>query len=81
MHICKDLGLEVVQKRITRDELYIADEVFFTGTAAEVTPIREVDRIEIGAGSRGPLTEKIQQAFFDIVNGRNPKYAHWLTRV
>ncbi|MDP0971551.1 aminotransferase class IV, partial [Klebsiella pneumoniae] len=63
MHICKDLGLEVVQKRITRDELYIADEVFFTGTAAEVTPIREVDRIEIGAGSRGPLTEKIQQAF------------------
>ena len=71
----------MVQKRITRDELYIADEVFFTGTAAEVTPIREVDRIEIGAGSRGPLTEKIQQAFFDIVNGRNPKYAHWLTRV
>jgi branched-chain amino acid aminotransferase len=81
LHICKDLGIELVQKRITRDEIYIADEAFFTGTAAEVTPIRELDRIEIGAGSRGPLTAKIQSAFFDIVNGRNPKYAHWLTKV
>ena len=80
-HIAKDLGLEIVQKRITRDEVYIAEEAFFTGTAAEVTPIRELDRIEIGAGSRGPITEKIQSAFFDIVNGRNPKYAHWLTAV
>jgi branched-subunit amino acid aminotransferase/4-amino-4-deoxychorismate lyase len=80
-HICKDLGLEVVQKRITRDEVYICDEAFFTGTAAEVTPIRELDRIELGCGSRGPITEKIQSAFFDIVNGRNPKYAHWLTPV
>ena len=80
-HIAKDLGLEIVQKRITRDEIYIADEAFFTGTAAEVTPIRELDRLEIGAGSRGPITEKIQTAFFDIVNGRNPKYAHWLTKV
>ncbi len=80
-HIAKDLGLEIVQKRITRDEVYIADEAFFTGTAAEVTPIRELDRIEIGAGSRGPVTEKIQNAFFDIVNGRNPQYAHWLTKV
>ncbi|OOG53495.1 branched-chain amino acid transaminase [Polaromonas sp. C04] len=80
-HICKDLGLELVQKRITRDEVYISDEAFFTGTAAEVTPIRELDRIEIGSGSRGPITEKIQSAFFDIVNGRNPKYAHWLTKV
>ena len=80
-HIAKDLGLEIVQKRITRDEVYIADEAFFTGTAAEVTPIRELDRIEIGAGSRGPLTEKIQTAFFDVVNGRNAKYAHWLTAV
>ena len=80
-HIAKDLGLEIVQKRITRDEIYIADEAFFTGTAAEVTPIRELDRIEIGAGSRGPITEKIQSAFFDIVNGRNAKYAHWLTKV
>jgi branched-chain amino acid aminotransferase len=81
LHICKDLGIEVVQKRITRDEVYIAEEAFFTGTAAEVTPIRELDRIEIGIGSRGPVTEKIQSAFFDIVNGRNPKYAHWLTKV
>jgi len=81
LHVCKDLGIEVVQKRITRDEVYIADEAFFTGTAAEVTPIRELDRVEIGSGSRGPVTEKIQNAFFEIVNGRNPKYAHWLTKV
>ncbi|WGT64150.1 branched-chain amino acid transaminase [Variovorax paradoxus] len=85
LHVCKDLGLELVQKRITRDEVYIADEAFFTGTAAEVTPIRELDRVEIGnrgdGGSRGPITEKIQAAFFDIVNGKNPKYAHWLTKV
>ncbi|QHI99033.1 branched-chain amino acid transaminase [Xylophilus rhododendri] len=81
MHIAADLGIEVVQKRITRDEVYIADEAFFTGTAAEVTPIRELDRVEIGTGSRGPVTEKVQKAFFDIVNGRNPKYAHWLTKV
>jgi branched-chain amino acid aminotransferase len=80
-HICQDLGLKLVEKRITRDEVYIADEAFFTGTAAEVTPIRELDRIEIGIGSRGPITEKIQAAFFDIVNGRNDKYAHWLTPV
>ena len=81
LHICKDLGLEVVQKRITRDECYIADEMFFTGTAAEVTPLREMDRIQIGQGARGPMTANIQSAFFDIVNGRNPKYAHWLTLV
>jgi branched-chain amino acid aminotransferase len=85
LHICKDLGLEVVQKRITRDEVYISDEAFFSGTAAEITPIRELDRIELGkadyVGRRGPITEKIQSAFFDIVNGRNPKYSHWLTKV
>ena len=79
--ICSDLGLKIVEKRITRDEIYIADEAFFTGPAAEVTPIRELDRLEIGQGSRGPITEKIQSAFFDIVNGRNPKYAEWLTPV
>jgi branched-chain amino acid aminotransferase len=79
--ICKDLGIPLVEKRITRDEVYICDEAFFTGTAAEVTPIRELDRIELGAGSRGPVTEKIQAAFFDIVGGRNPKYAEWLTPV
>jgi len=61
--------------------VYIADEAFFTGTAAEVTPIREYDRVTLGAGERGPLTTKIQAAFFDIVNGRNAKYAEWLTNV
>ncbi len=81
LHIAEDLGLQVVQKRITRDEVYICDEAFFTGTAAEVTPIRELDRIQIGQGARGPITEKVQSAFFDIVNGKNPKYAHWLTLV
>jgi branched-chain amino acid aminotransferase len=79
--VCQDLGLKLVEKRITRDEVYICDEAFFTGTAAEVTPIRELDRVSLGHGSRGPITEKIQAAFFDIVNGRNPKYAEWLTRV
>jgi branched-chain amino acid aminotransferase len=80
-HIAADLGIEVIQKRMTRDELYIADELFFTGTAAEVTPIREYDRIQIGAGERGPITTKIQAAFFDIVGGKNPKYAKWLAKV
>jgi branched-chain amino acid aminotransferase len=79
--ICQDLGLKLVEKRITRDEVYICDEAFFTGTAAEVTPIRELDRITLGAGARGPVTERIQSAFFDIVNGRNAKYAEWLTKV
>jgi len=79
--ICQDLGLKLVEKRITRDEVYISDEAFFTGTAAEVTPIRELDRITLGSGARGPITEKIQSAFFDIVGGRNPKYAGWLTPV
>jgi branched-chain amino acid aminotransferase len=79
--ICRDLGIELKEKRITRDEIYIADEAFFTGTAAEVTPIREYDRVQIGAGARGPLTTRIQAAFFDIVNGRNPKYTEWLTKV
>ena len=80
-HICQDLGLTLKEKRITRDEVYVCDEAFFTGTAAEVTPIRELDRIALGQGSRGPVTEKIQAAFFDIVHGRNPKYAPWLTAV
>jgi len=79
--ISQDLGLELKEKPITRDEIYIADEAFFTGTAAEVTPIRELDHVQIGTGSRGPVTEKIQSAFFDIVNGRNAKYATWLSKV
>jgi branched-chain amino acid aminotransferase len=79
--ICEDLGLTIKEKRITRDEVYIADEAFFTGTAAEVTPIRELDGITLGPGYRGPITERIQNAFFDIVGGRNPKYAGWLSAV
>jgi branched-chain amino acid aminotransferase len=76
--LAKDLGLELVTKRLTRDDVYIADEAFFTGTAAEVTPIRELDGRQVGAGRRGPVTEKIQAAFFDIVNGRSEKYNDWL---
>jgi branched-chain amino acid aminotransferase len=79
--IAKDLGIEVREKRITRDEMYCADEAFFTGTAAEVTPIRELDDRAIGNGKRGPITEKIQKVFFDAVAGKNDKYSHWLTLV
>ena len=79
--LAADLGLKIVTKRITRDDVYIADEAFFTGTAAEVTPIRELDRRVIGEGKRGPITTKIQQAFFDVVNGRNAKYHAWLAKV
>ncbi len=79
--ICQDLGIPVRERPITRDEVYIADEAFFTGTAAEVTPIRELDRIPIGDGRPGPITLRIQEAYFDIVTGKNPKYAHWLTPV
>ncbi len=79
--MAKDLGIEVREKRITRDEVYIADEAFFTGTAAEVTPIRELDRRPIGEGVRGPITTKLQQLFFDIVHGRNLAYLAWLTPV
>lgn len=74
-------GIEVIERDMPREYLYLADEILMCGTAAEVTPIRELDRIELGAGARGPITEKIQTAFFDIVNGRNPKYAHWLAKV
>ncbi|AST31235.1 branched-chain amino acid transaminase [Ralstonia solanacearum] len=83
MTIARDLGIEVREKRITRDEMYCADEAFFTGTAAEVTPIRELDDRVIGAGSRGPITTQLQSTFFDIVNGKSPieKYKAWLTQV
>jgi branched-chain amino acid aminotransferase len=78
--LAKEFGIPVIEKRITRDEVYIADEAFFTGTAAEVTPIRELDNRTIGIGRRGPVTEKLQSAFFDIVTGKDPRYAHWLTK-
>ncbi|MFN5100389.1 MAG: branched-chain amino acid transaminase [Burkholderiaceae bacterium] len=79
--MARDLGIDVIEKRITRDELYCADEAFFTGTAAEITPIRELDNRQIGIGSRGPVTEKLQSLFFDVVGGKAPQYQHWLTRV
>ena len=81
MKLAKDMGIEVREKRITRDEVYIADEAFFTGTAAEVTPIRMLDNREIGCGSRGPITEKLQTLYFDIVHGRSPEHMEWLTTV
>jgi branched-chain amino acid aminotransferase len=76
-----ELGLPVYEKRITRDELYVADEAFFTGTAAEVTPIREVDGRTIGNGRRGPVTEKLQSLYFDQVQGRRDAHPEWLTYV
>ncbi len=76
--LAEDLGIPVVQRRITRDELYICDEAFFSGTAAEVTPIRELDNRQIGCGSRGPITEKIQSAYFDLVQGRSEHHGEWL---
>lgn len=81
MALAADLGYEIVEKRITRDEVYIADEAFFSGTAAEVTPIRELDNRAIGSGTRGPITEKLQSLYFDIVHGRVDKYKDWLTLV
>ncbi|HYQ91733.1 MAG TPA: branched-chain amino acid transaminase [Candidatus Competibacteraceae bacterium] len=81
MHFIDDLGLKLREKRITRDEVYIADEAFFTGTAAEVTPIREVDGRTIGNGRRGPITERLQSMYFDQVHGRREQYPEWLTLV
>lgn len=79
--LAHDEGLKVVEKRITRDEVYGADEAFFTGTAAEVTPIRELDHRQIGSGERGPVTEKLQALYFDQVHGRRDQYPQWLTYV
>ena len=79
--VAEAAGIKVESRRLTRDDIYTADEAFFTGTAAEVTPIRELDRRMIGQGSRGPITEIIQKQFFDIVNGESEKYDKWLTYV
>ncbi|HDK27120.1 MAG TPA: branched-chain amino acid transaminase [Candidatus Atribacteria bacterium] len=79
--VANDLGYKVQEKYTGRDELYISDEVFFAGTAAEVTPIREIDKYQIGEGKRGPITEKIQKKFFDIVKGKDEKYSDWLDYV
>jgi branched-chain amino acid aminotransferase len=79
--LADEIGVPVKEKRITRDEVYVADEAFFTGTAAEVTPIREVDNRKIGIGKRGPITEKLQSMYFDQVHGRRSEHAEWLTLV
>lgn len=81
MQFAKDLGIKVHERRITRDEFYLADEIFMTGTAAEVTPIREYDDRVIGTGTRGELTEKLQTLYFDVVQGRNEQYKDWLSFV
>jgi branched-chain amino acid aminotransferase len=81
IQLAQEHGIPLVEERFTRDELYLADEVFFSGTAAEITPIREVDNRRIGAGKPRPVTQKIQAAFFDIVHGRDKKHAAWLTPV
>ena len=81
MQLARAQGIEVIEGSITRDELYVADEVFLTGTAAEVTPIREIDHRRIGKGERGPIAQRLQEAFFDVVAGRNQDYAHWLTHL
>ena len=79
--LARDNGLEIREKRITRDEVYIADEAFFTGSAAEVTPIRELDGRAIGSGTRGPITEMLQSQYFDLVHGRLGRYGEWLDYV
>ena len=79
--LAEEMGYTVAAGRLTRDDLYIADEAFFTGTAAEVTPIREVDGRTIGSGKTGPVTARLQKAFFDVVNGKNDKYREWLAPV
>jgi branched-chain amino acid aminotransferase len=79
LELARALGLRCEERPITRDELYAADELFLTGTAAEVTPVREVDRRTIGAGRRGPVTKRLQAAYFDVVAGRERKYERWLT--
>ena len=81
LDFAKELNIEVKERRITRDEVYVADEAFFTGTAAEVLPIRELDGRDIGAGKRGPLTEKFQAMYFDAVKGKSPQRRDWLSVV
>ncbi|MBW2295886.1 MAG: aminotransferase class IV, partial [Deltaproteobacteria bacterium] len=81
IELARAKGYEVVERPMTRDDLYIADEIFLTGTAAEVTPVRELDHRTIGEGTRGPVAEKLQAAFFDVVSGKQPQYESWLTYV
>src|SRR5678810_728732 len=81
IELAEGLYYKVKAKRLTRDDIYIADEPFFTGTAAQVTPIRELDGRQIGEGRAGPVTQAIQKAFFDVVTGKDRKRRHWLTAV
>ena len=81
MTLARDLGLEMRETTLPREALYIADEVFFSGTAAEITPIRSIDKITVGSGTRGPVTQAIQHRFFDVINGRVPDTHGWLTFV
>ncbi len=81
LELAKDMGIEIERRNITRDEIYIADELFLTGTAAEVTPVKSLDHRVIGEGKRGEITEKLQSAYFDVVFGRNEKYKHYLTYI
>jgi len=81
IEMAKNLGIEVVRKRLSREDVYVADEAFLTGTAAEITPVRNIDAREIGNGARGEMTEKLQSMYFDIVFGRNKEYEHYLTYV
>lgn len=81
IEMAEKMGMKVTRRRISREEIYIADEAFLTGTAAELTPVREVDARTLGAGGRGPITEKLQSGYFDIVYGRNPDYDHYLTYI
>ena len=81
IELATSMGIEVKSQRLTRDDVYVADEAFFTGSAAEITPIRELDRRVIGNGGMGPITQKIQQMYFDCVKGKQASHAHWLTLV
>lgn len=81
LELAEEIGIPIIEKRITRDEVYCADEAFFTGTAAEVTPIRELDNRRIGSGKRGPITERLQAMFFDCARGKTENHAEWLTYV
>ena len=81
MKIAADLGHEVLERKITRDELYTADELFFSGTAVEITPIKSVDKIDISTGSRGKITTKIQSIYLDAVRGNADQYSDWLSKV
>jgi branched-chain amino acid aminotransferase len=81
MALCDELGLRVVERPLTRDELYIADEVFMCGTAAEITPVREIDDRQIGIGARGPVTERVQKRYFEVVRGEGKIHEQWLALV